>query len=105
MKNQDGSHLENVKMKHSISFRGREKTRVCWGGEAGLSDLNKEFSCTPFPTEVRRRSCSAQHPAVHQCSGIPQQQGGCTEPTSPALAWAQNFLSNKDDSLVTAAAA
>lgn len=58
-----------------------------------------------FPARSEAGVCSAQHPEVHQCSDIPRQEGGCAEPTGPVLACAENLPSNKDDSLVTAAAA
>lgn len=48
---------------------------------------------------------SASHPEAHQCNNISKQWGGCPEPTSPILACTPNLPINKDDSLVTAAAA
>lgn len=103
MKSQDVLNFQNVKTKHFIFFTSQG---LCWCGKAVLMTLARSSAlAAPFPLKSVEGACSAQHPAVHQSGDAPQQKGGHTEPTSPVLACAQNLLSNKDDSLVTADAA
>lgn len=108
MRNQDLLNFDNVKMKHFIFYTsggGRSQDyagveKQCW-----MTLARSPAPAAHFTLRSEEGVCSAQHPGVHQCNDIPRQEGGHAEPTSPILACAQNLPSNKDDSLVTAAAA
>lgn len=91
---------------HLFHFTGRKKTRLGWCGKAVLNGPRKEScSCSPCPTEGRGRRllCPISRRSPTQWHS---QERGWTRRTNPSLlACAQSLRSNKDDSLVTAAAA